>query len=57
MRCLGIPCRSLTNFDSAHDTDANLTIDHHYDHNYKPIEQDDSVWLVSLSFVDTSKIV
>jgi len=44
MRCLGIPCRSLTNFDSAHDTDANLTIDHHYDHNYKPIEQDDSVW-------------
>ena len=56
MRCLGIPCRSLTNFDSAHDTDANLTIDHHYDHNYKPIEQDDSVWLVSLSFVDTCKI-
>jgi len=44
MRCLGIPCRSLTTFDSAHDTDANLTIDHHYDHNYKPIDNDDSVW-------------
>lgn len=44
MRCLGIPARSLTNFDSAHDTDANLTIDYHYDAKYKPMDNDDSVW-------------
>ncbi|XP_028673687.2 protein-glutamine gamma-glutamyltransferase 4-like [Erpetoichthys calabaricus] len=27
MRCLGVPARSITNFDSAHDTEDNLTID------------------------------
>jgi len=44
MRCLGVPARSLTNFDSAHDTDGNLTIDYHYDEKYKPMDNDDSVW-------------
>ncbi|XP_072487656.1 protein-glutamine gamma-glutamyltransferase 2 isoform X2 [Notamacropus eugenii] len=27
MRCLGIPCRVITNFNSAHDSNANLVID------------------------------
>jgi len=47
MRCLGVPARSLTNFESAHDTDANLTLDYHYNKDGKPREEeDDSVWLV-----------
>ncbi|KAM4741224.1 protein-glutamine gamma-glutamyltransferase E-like [Anableps anableps] len=30
MRLLGIPCRVVTNFQSAHDSNANLTIDSYY---------------------------
>lgn len=29
-RALGLPCRSITNFESAHDTDANATIDKYF---------------------------
>lgn len=42
-RALGIPCRVVTNFGSAHDTDANLVIENLYDADGERIS-DDSVW-------------
>ncbi|XP_075259898.1 protein-glutamine gamma-glutamyltransferase K-like [Convolutriloba macropyga] len=45
MRALGIPCRSVTNFDSAHDTDGNMTKDVIYDENMERTDyHNDSIW-------------
>lgn len=45
-RAIGIPCRSITNFSSAHDTQASLTIDYFVDDEGEPIKRliSDSVW-------------
>lgn len=45
-RALGIPCRSITNFSSAHDTDGNLLIERYFDENNNPIagKSEDSIW-------------
>uniref|UniRef100_A0A3B5QVZ1 Protein-glutamine gamma-glutamyltransferase 2 n=1 Tax=Xiphophorus maculatus TaxID=8083 RepID=A0A3B5QVZ1_XIPMA len=45
MRLLGIPCRVVTNYQSAHDTNKNLTVDTYYaDYGVREKESKDSVW-------------
>ncbi|XP_004609842.2 protein-glutamine gamma-glutamyltransferase 5 [Sorex araneus] len=46
MRCLGVPTRVITNFDSGHDTDGNLIIDEYYDNTGRILEnkKKDTVW-------------
>ncbi|KAF7652497.1 hypothetical protein LDENG_00096110 [Lucifuga dentata] len=41
---LGIPCRVVTNFGSAHDTIANLLIENFYDEDGENISEGDSIW-------------
>lgn len=43
-RALGIPCRVVTNFGSAHDADANLVIENLYDEDGERISEGDSIW-------------
>ncbi|XP_042082967.1 protein-glutamine gamma-glutamyltransferase 2 [Haplochromis burtoni] len=45
MRLLGIPCRVVTNYQSAHDSNKNLIIDvYHADYGVREKETKDSVW-------------
>lgn len=46
LRCLGIPARNITNFDSAHDTDGNLSLDYLVDEDLQIIKKGhlDSSW-------------
>ncbi|XP_038553912.1 protein-glutamine gamma-glutamyltransferase 2 [Micropterus salmoides] len=45
MRLLGIPCRVVTNFESAHDNNSNLVIDMYYaDYGVREKESPDSIW-------------
>ncbi|KAF6714860.1 Protein-glutamine gamma-glutamyltransferase 2 [Oryzias melastigma] len=43
-RALGIPCRVVTNFLSAHDTNSNLTIERYIDENGELIQSRDMIW-------------
>ncbi|XP_022597406.1 protein-glutamine gamma-glutamyltransferase 2-like isoform X1 [Seriola dumerili] len=43
-RSLGIPCRVVTNFTSAHDTNANLVIENLYNEDGERISGDDMIW-------------
>ncbi|OCT62796.1 hypothetical protein XELAEV_18043887mg [Xenopus laevis] len=44
LRCLGIPARVITNFESAHDTNTNLLIEQYFDEFGKSLPSPDSVW-------------
>ncbi|XP_044077572.1 protein-glutamine gamma-glutamyltransferase 5 [Siniperca chuatsi] len=45
LRLLGIPCRVITNFESAHDNNSNLIIDvYHADYGVREKKSNDSIW-------------
>ncbi|CAK9297585.1 unnamed protein product [Gordionus sp. m RMFG-2023] len=46
LRALGIPCRTITNFNSAHDTNLNLSVDEIYNEKMEIREEisTDSIW-------------
>ena len=44
LRCLCIPCRSVTNYSSAHDTDNTMTIDTFFTAQNEELAHSDSIW-------------
>ena len=49
LRAVGIPARPITTYDSAHDTEANKSIDFYFDSSWNFMEDrsSDSIWCVS----------
>lgn len=55
MRVLGIPCRVVTNFNSAHDTNGNLVIEEYYSETGRKLNRTkDSIWLVVFPLLNLS---
>jgi transglutaminase 1 len=44
LRCVGLPARSISNFNSAHDTEFNRAVDRYYTDEGERIDSGDSIW-------------
>lgn len=50
-RALGIPCRVITNYLSAHDTNSNLVIERYVNENGELIQSKEMIWFELLFIV------
>lgn len=58
MRVLGIPCRVVTSYNSAHDTNANLVIEEYYSETGQKLNRsNDSIWSVVINIWICAKIL
>jgi hypothetical protein len=57
-RALGIPCRIVTNYSSAHDSDGTATVDVHWNNKGQPVEEwnRDATWYVQHATLSTCSI-